>query len=145
MATSKIVFTLATLSDSLFSGKGRGDWEAFEGLLWGVGSLEGSLGLLSRDFRPWTMVNPSSLVEWVTRGVVMEVNGVFRSGSGGKFPLGLSLGLCSSSARTYSSQETFGHPKGASPPPWVTAVSSSPHTSMGTISDLFGGGPFSPL
>ena len=136
---------LATLSDSLFSGKGRGDWEAFEGLLWGVGSLEGSLGLLSQDFHPWTMINPSSLVEGATRGVVMEVDGVFHGGSGGKFLLGLSSGLCSSSARTYSSQETFGRPKGVSPPPWVMVVSPWPHTSMGTISDLFGGCPFSPL
>ena len=90
------------------------------------------------------MVNPSSLVEGATRGVVMEADGVFCSGSGGKFLLGLSLGLCSSSARTCSSQETFGLPKGAILPPWVTAVSPSPHTSMGTVSDLFGGGPFSP-
>ena len=145
MAASKIVCTLATLSDSLFSGKGRGDQEAFEGLLQGVGSLEGSLCLLSQDFHPWTMVNPSSLVEGATGSVVMEADGVFHGGSGGKFLLGLSLGLCSSSARTCSSQETFGCPKGASPPPWVAAVSPSPHTSMGTISDLFGGGPFSPL
>ena len=37
---------LATLSDSLFSGKGRGDWEAFEGLLQGgriLGGIPGSL------------------------------------------------------------------------------------------------------
>ena len=90
------------------------------------------------------MVNPSSQVEGATGGVVMEADGVFRGGSGGQFLLGLSLGLHSSSARTCSSQETFGHPKGVYLPPWVMVVSPSPHTSMGTISDLFGGGPFSP-
>ena len=95
MAASKIVCMLATLSDSLFSGKGRGDWEAFEGLLQRVGSLEGSLGLLSQDFHPWTMVNPSSLVEGATRGVVVEADSVFCSGGGGKLLLGSSLGLCS--------------------------------------------------
>ena len=79
-AVSKIVCTLATLSDSLFSGKQRGDQEAFEGLLWGVGSLEGSLDLLSRDFCPWTIMNPSSLVEGATGGVVMEVDVVFHGG-----------------------------------------------------------------
>ena len=52
--------TLATLSASLLSRKGRGDREALEGLRLGVRSLEGSLGLLSQDFYPWTFVNPSS-------------------------------------------------------------------------------------
>ena len=108
---------LATLSDLLFSGKGRGDWEALEGLLWRVGSLEGSLGLLSRDFHSWTVINPSSLVEGATGGVVMEADVVFHGGGGGKFLLGLSLGLRSSSAWTSSSQETCLCPRGVSPPP----------------------------
>ena len=64
---------LATLSASFFSGKGRGDQEALEGLLWGVGSLEGSLGLLSWDFRPCTVMNPPSL-EGATGGRVMEAD-----------------------------------------------------------------------
>ena len=101
---------MATLSDSLFSGKGRGDQEAFEGLHWGVGSLEGSLGLLSWDFHPWTVMNPSSLVEGAIWGVAVGV--VLRSGGGGNFLPGLSLGLCSSSTWTCSSQETCLRPKG---------------------------------
>ena len=67
-----MVCMLATLSTSLLSGKGRGDWEALEGLHLGVGSLEGSLGLLSRDFRPRTGVNPSSSIEGVTEEVEVE-------------------------------------------------------------------------
>ena len=99
-----MVCTLATLSDSLFSGKGRGDWEAFEGLRRGVGSLEESLGLLSWDFHSWTVMNPSSLVEGAIWGIAVGV--VLHGGGGGNFLPGLSLGLCSSSARTCSSQET---------------------------------------
>ena len=64
---------LATLSDSLLSGKGRGDREALEGIRRGVGSLEGSLDLLSCDFCPWTRLNLSSLVEGATEGVEVEV------------------------------------------------------------------------
>ena len=63
---------LATLSASLLSGKGRGNWEALEGLCLRVGSLEGSLGLLSRDFHPWTGTKPSSSVG----GAVVEVEAV---------------------------------------------------------------------
>ena len=76
---------LATLSASFFSGKGRGNQEALEGLLQGVGSLEGSLGLLSWDFRPCTVMNPPSLVEGATGGVVMEADARLRGGSGGNF------------------------------------------------------------
>ena len=76
---------LATLSASFFSGKGRDDWEASEGLLWGVGSLEGSLGLLSWDFHPCTVMNPPSLVEGAIGGVVMEVDARLHGGSGGNF------------------------------------------------------------
>ena len=83
MAASKRVCMLATLSASFFSGKGRGDWEALEGLLQGIGSLERSLGLLSHDFRPWTVMNPPSLVEGATRGVVMEADARLHGGSGG--------------------------------------------------------------
>ena len=99
-----MVCTLATLSDSLFSGTERGDREAFEGLRRGVGSLEESLGLLSQDFRPWTVMNPLSLVEGAIWGVAAGV--VLRGGGGGNFLPGLSLGLRSSSAWTCSSQET---------------------------------------
>ena len=77
---------LATLSASFFSGKERGDQEALEGLLWGIGSLEGSLGLLSRDFRPCTVMNPPSLVEGATGGVVMEADArLCGGGSAGNF------------------------------------------------------------
>ena len=76
---------LATLSASFFSEKGRGDREALEGLLRGVGSLEGSLGLLSRDFRPCTVMNPPSLVEGAIRGVVMEADARLHGGGGGNF------------------------------------------------------------
>ena len=85
MAASKRVCTLATLSASFFSGKGRGDWEVLEGLFRGVGSLEGSLGLLSRDFCPCTVMNPPSLVEGATRGVVMEADTRLHGGGGGNF------------------------------------------------------------
>ena len=88
--------TLATLSDSLFSGKGRGDRKALEGLCRGVGSLEGSLGLLSWDFHPWTVMNPSSLVEGAIWGVAAGI--VLHGGGGGNCLPGLSLGLLSSSA-----------------------------------------------
>ena len=64
-----MVCMLATLSASLLSGKGRGDQEALEDLRLGVGSLEGSLGLLSWDFRPRTGVNPSSSVEGIAEEV----------------------------------------------------------------------------
>ena len=106
---------LATLLDSLLSGKGRGDREALEGLCQGVGSLEGSLGLLSRDFHPQTGVNPSSLVEGATGGVEVEV--VSHGGGGGNVLRGSSVDTCSSSAWTCSSQETCLQPGGASPPP----------------------------
>ena len=76
---------LATLSASFFSGKGKFDWEASEGLLQGVGSLEGSLGLLSRDFHPCTVMNPPSLVEGATGGVVMEADTRLCGHSGGNF------------------------------------------------------------
>ena len=88
--------TLATLSDSLFSGKGRGDWEALEGLHQEVGSLEGSLGLLSQDFHLWTVMNPLSLVEGAIGGITVDI--VLCGGGGGNFLPGLSLGLHSSSA-----------------------------------------------
>ena len=68
--------TLATLSALLLSGNGRGEREALDGLLLRVGSLEGSLGLLSRDFLPWTIVNPSSLVGRAT----VEVEAVLLGG-----------------------------------------------------------------
>ena len=137
-----MVCTLATLSHSLFSGKGRDDWEALEGLRQVVGFLEGSLGLLSWDFRPWTVTKSSSLVEGATGGIAADA--VLCGGGGGNFLLGLPFGPCSSSAWTSSSQETCLLPKGVSPPPWLTAVSPLPHTSMGTVSDLFSGGPFCP-
>ena len=81
--------------------EGESDREALEGLCLGVGSLEGSLGLLSRDFNPWTGVNPSSLVEGATEGVEVEV--VPHCGGGGNFLLGSSVDACSSSAQTCSS------------------------------------------
>ena len=87
-------------------------------------------------------MNPSSLVEGAIWGIAVGV--VLHSGGGGNCLPGLSLGLCSSSAWTCSSKETYLRPKGPSPPPWLVAVSPSPHTSMGTVSDLLGGGPFSP-
>ena len=87
-------------------------------------------------------MNPSSLVEGAIWGIAVGV--VLHGGDGGNFLPGLSLGLRSSSAWTCSSQETCLQPKGASPPPWLMVVSPSPHTSMGTVSDLFGVGPFSP-
>ena len=83
----------ATLSASLLSGKGRGDWEALEGLRLGVGSLEGSLGLLSWDFHPWTSVNPSSSIEGVAEEV--EVEAVPHCGGGGNSILGASVDLVS--------------------------------------------------
>ena len=49
----------------------------------GVGSLEGSLGLLSRDFHPCTVMNPPSPVEGATEGVVMEADARLNGGSGG--------------------------------------------------------------
>ena len=76
---------LATLSASFLGGKGRGDREALESLLRGVGSLEGSLGLLSRDFHPCTVMNPPSLVEGATGGVVMEADARLCGGGGGNF------------------------------------------------------------
>ena len=106
---------LATLSASLLSGKGRGDWEALEGLCLGVGSLEGSLGLLSRDFHPWTGVNPLSSVEGVTEEV--EVEAVPHCGGRGDSLLGASVDARSSSSWTCSSQEVCLWLGGASPPP----------------------------
>ena len=47
-----------TLSCSLLRVNGKGEQEALEGLCLGVRSLEGSQGLLSRDFLPVTKVNP---------------------------------------------------------------------------------------
>ena len=85
MATSKRVCMLATLSASFFSGKGRGNQEALEGLLRGVGSLEGSLGLFSRDFCPCTVMKPPSLVEGATGGGVMEADARLHGGGGGNF------------------------------------------------------------
>ena len=131
---------LATLSASLLSGKGRGDREALEGLCLGVGSLEGSLGLLSRDFSPWTSVNPSSSVG----GVAEEVESVLRRGGGGNSLLGASSEAHSSSSWTCSSQDTCLWLEGASPPPWLAATPASLHTSMGTVSGTLGGSPFSP-
>ena len=106
---------LATLSASLLSGKGRDDQEALEGLCLGVGSLEGSLGLLSWDFHPVTGVNPLSSVEGVTERV--EVEAVPHCGGGGNSLLGASVDAHSSSFRTCSSQETCLWLGGASPPP----------------------------
>ena len=133
---------LATLSASLLSGKGRGNWEALEGLHLGVGSLEGSLGLLSWDFRPRTGVNPSSSIEGVAEEV--EVEAVPRCGGGGNSLLGASVDSHSSSSRTCSSQEMCLQLRGVSPPPWLAAAPASLHTSMGTVSGTLGGGPFSP-
>ena len=133
--------TLATLLASLLSGKGRGDWEALEGLHLGVGSLEGSLGLLSWDFHPRTGVNPSSSVEGVTEGV--EVGAVPHCRGGGNSLLGTPMDTHSSSARTCSSQEMCLQLGGASPPPCLAAAPTSLHPSMGTISEALGGGPFS--
>ena len=135
-----MVCTLATLSASLLSGKGRGDWEALEGLRLGVGSLEGSLGLLSRDFQPRTGVNPSSSVEEVTE----EVEAVPHCGGGGNSLLGASVDSRSSSSWTCSSQETCLRLGGVSPPPWLTAAPALLHTRMGTVSGTLGRGPFSP-
>ena len=71
---------------SFFSGKGRGNQEALEGLLWGVGSLEGSLGLLSQDFRPCTVMNPPSLVGGGHRRCCDDGKGArLRGGCGGQF------------------------------------------------------------
>ena len=131
---------LATLSASLLSGKGRGDLEALEGLCLGVGSLEGSLGLLSWDFCPWTSVNLSSSVG----GVAEDVEAVPHRGGGGNSLLGASSEVCSSSSQTFSSQETCLWLRGAFPPPWLTAAPASLHTSMGTVSGTLGGSPFSP-
>ena len=114
-AISKIVCMLASLSASLLSGKGRGDREALEGLCLGVGSLEGSLGLLSQDFCPWTGVNPSLSVEVVTEGV--EVEAVPHCRGGGNSLLGAPVDARYSSAQTFSSQEMCLWPGGASPPP----------------------------
>ena len=87
-------------------------------------------------------MNPSPLVEGAIWGVAVGV--VLRGGGGGSCLAGLSLGLCHSSGWTCSSQETCLRPKGASPPPWLAAVSPMPHTSMGTVSDLLSGGPSPP-
>ena len=106
---------LATLSASLLSGKGRGDREALEGLRLGVGSFEGSLGLLSWDFHPQTGVNPSSSVEGVTERV--EVEAVPHCGGRGNSLLGASVDARSSSSQTCSSQEMCLQLGGASPPP----------------------------
>ena len=106
---------LATLSASLLSGKGRGDWEALEGLCLGVGSLEGSLGLLSQDFHPWTSVNPSSSIEGVTEEVELEA--VPHCRGRGNSLLGASMDAHSSSSQTCYSQEMCLQLGGASPPP----------------------------
>ena len=106
---------LATLLASLLSGKGRGDWEALEGLCLGVASLEGSLGLLSRDFHPWTGVNPSPSVEGVAEEVEVEV--VPHCGGRGNSLLGAPMDACSSSSQTCSSQETCIRLRDTSPPP----------------------------
>ena len=135
-----MVCMLATLSSSLLSGKGRGDWEALEGLCLGVGSLEGSLGLLSQDFHPWTGVNPSSSVE----GVAEEVEAVSHCRGGGNSLLGASVESRSSSSQTCSSQEMCLWLGGVSPPPWLAAAPALLHTSMGTVSGTLGGAPFSP-
>ena len=137
-----MVCTLATLSTSLLSGKGRGDRETLEGLRLGVGSLEGSLGLLSQDFRPWTGVNPSSSIEGVAQEV--EVEAVPRCRGGGNSLLGASVDSRSSSSQTCSFQETCLWLGGASPPPWLAAAPALLHTSMGTVSGTLGGGPCSP-
>ena len=137
-----MVCMLATLATSLLSGKGRGDQEALEGLHLGVGSLEGSLGLLSQDFHPRTGVNPSLSVEGVTEEV--EVEAVPRCRGGGNSLLGASMDSHSSSSQTCSSQEMCLRLRGASPPAWLTAAPASLHTSMGTVSGTLGGGPFSP-
>ena len=92
-----------------------GDWEALEGLRLGVGSLEGSLGLLSWDFHPRTGMNPSSSVEGVTEGV--EVEAVPCCRGRGNSLLGVPVDAHSSSAQTCSSQETCLWLRGASPPP----------------------------
>ena len=78
---------LATLSALFFSGKGRGNREALEGLLQGVGSLEGSRGLLSWDFRPCKVMNPPSLVEGTTGGVVIEADARLHGMQWRQFPL----------------------------------------------------------
>ena len=134
---------LATLSASLLNGKGRGNREALEGLHLGVGSLEGSLGLLSWDFHPCTDTNPSLSVG----GAVVEVEAVPCGGGGGSFFWGASLESHSSLSSFIwicSSHETCLWLGGASPPPWLTAAPASPQISMGTISGIFGGSPFSP-
>ena len=133
---------LATLSTSFLSGKGRGDWEALEGLRLRVGSLEGSLGLLSRDFHPQTGVNPSSSVEGVAEEV--EVEAVPHCRGGGNSLLGASVDSHSSSSWTCSFQEKCLQLRGASPHPWLAAAPALLHTSMGTVSGTLGGGPFSP-
>ena len=135
-----MVCTLATLSASLLNGKGRGDWEALEGLCLRVGSLEGSLGLLSLDFHPWTGVNLSSSVEVVAE----EVKAMPHRGGGGNSLLGASSEVCFSSSHTRSSQETCLWLRGVSPPPWLAAAPASLHTSMGTVSETLGGSPISP-
>ena len=136
-----MVCMLATLSTSLLSGKGRGDREALEGLLHlGVGSLEGSLGLLSGDFHPRTGVNLSSSVE----GVAEVVAVVTHCRGGGNSLLGASIESRSSLSQTCSSQETCLWLRDASPPPWLAAAPASLHTSMGTVSGTLGGSPFSP-
>ena len=137
-----MVCTLATLCTLLLSGKGRGDWEALEGLHLGVGSLEGTLGLLSLDFCPQTGVNPSSSVEGVAEEV--EVEAVPHCGGGGNSLLGASIDSHSSSSQTCSSQETCLWLRGVSPPPWLAAAPASLHISMGTVSGTLGGGPFFP-
>ena len=135
-----MVCMLATLSASLLSGKGRGDREALEGLRLWVGSLEGSLGLLSWDFCPQTGVNPSSSVG----GVTEEVEAVPCRGGGGNSLLSASFEACSSSSHTCSSQEMCLQLGGVSPPPWLAAAPASLHTSMGTVSGTLGGSPFYP-
>ena len=137
-----MVCTLVTFSASLLSGKGRGDREALEGLCLGVGSLEGSLGLLSQDFHTRTSVNLSSSVEGVAEEVEVEVVPCCRGG--GNSLLGASVDPRSSSSQTCSSQEMCLWLGGASPPPWLAAALVLLHTSMGTVSGILGGVPFSP-
>ena len=110
-----MVCMLATLSGSLLSGKGRGDREALKGLRLGVGSLEGSLGLLSWDFHPQTGVNPSLSIEGVAEEV--EVEAVPHCRGGGNSLLGASVDARSSSSQTCFSQETCLWLRGVSPPP----------------------------
>ena len=135
-----MVCTLATLSASLLSGKRRGDWEALEGLHLWVGSLEGSLGLLSWDFCPQTGVNPSSSVG----GVEEELKAVPCRGGGGNSLLSASFEARSSSSQTCASKEMCLWLRGVSPPPWLAAAPASLHTFMGTVSGILGGSPFYP-